>query len=100
AIGRNTGRAVYVAGSRDGRAFSSALAFDGRQFDVAAGGFPSIAVDADHNVYVAWSDNSAGTTDVYVSVSRDRGTTWSASTRVSQGLTLAVYPTIVAGDDR
>src|SRR5207302_3076706 len=62
------------------------------------GGLPTIAVDAAHNVYAAWSDNSAGTTDVYVSVSRNRGATWSVPTRVSRGLTLAIYPTIVAGD--
>jgi hypothetical protein len=98
-VGRSVGRAVRVAASRDGRTFTPSLVFETRQADVAAGGFPSIAVDAAHNVYAAWSDNSAGTTDVYVSVSRTRGATWSAPMRVSRGLTLAVYPTLVAGDD-
>jgi hypothetical protein len=97
-LGRSVFRIVRVASSKDGRAFTSAQVFDGQQFDVAAGGFATIAVDAGHNVYAAWSDNSAGTTDVYISVSRDRGVTWSAPIRIGGGLTLSVYATIVAGD--
>src|SRR5437868_1378519 len=57
-----------------------------------------IAVDRGHNVYVAWADNTAGTIDIYVSVSKDRGATWSAPARVRTGLTVSVFPALVAGD--
>ncbi len=95
---RNVGQWVRVQTWQNGQLVSSSTVFDARQFDAAAGGyFPSVAVDEAHNVYVAWSDNSAGTTDVYVSVSRDRGSTWRTPTRISRNQTVAVYPTIVAG---
>ena len=92
------GRAVLVARSPDGRTFSTNTVISSSLFDLAGSEFPSIAVDAGHNIYATWSDNSAGTTDVYVSVSRDRGKSWGAPIRLSSGLTVSTFPTITAAD--
>ena len=97
-LGKNPSHEIQVAASPDGRTFSASTVVSNPNADLAESEFPSVAVDAAHNVYAAWSDNSAGTVDVYVAVSRDRGKTWSAPIRVSQGQTVATYPTIVAGD--
>ncbi|HZR23670.1 MAG TPA: sialidase family protein [Vicinamibacterales bacterium] len=96
-LNRSHGRSVRVTTFKDGQQKSSTLVIDSSQIDTRAGGFPTLAVDAGHNVYAAWNDNSAGTFDVYVSVSRDHAVTWSTPVRVSHGQTVATYATIVAG---
>jgi hypothetical protein len=52
-------------------------------------GFPSLAVDesggaSDGDLYVVWTDNRAGSADVWLVKSTDAGATWSAPTRVNQ----------------
>jgi uncharacterized protein (TIGR03437 family) len=98
ALGKNPSHEIQVAASPDVHTFSTSTVVSNQKADLAESEFPSIAVDAAHNVYAAWSDNSAGTVDVYIAVSRDRGKSWSAPIRVTQGQTVATYPTIVAGD--
>src|SRR5262249_51764855 len=97
-LGKNPSHEIQVAASPDGRTVSTSTVVRNPNADLPGSEFPSIAVDAAHNVYAAWSDNSAGTVDVYVAISRDLGKTWSAPIRVNQGQTVATYPTIVAGD--
>jgi hypothetical protein len=97
-IQRNPVNAIKVSMSQDGAAFSYRTAVSSTQFDLGGSPFPSIAVDAAHNIYMAWCGNSAGTWDLYLAVSRDRGQTWSAPVRISQGLTVSTYPTLAAGD--
>lgn len=80
-----------------GRTFTTARIVDRPGHDVG-GGFASAAVDRDHNVYVAWSDDSDGTYQIYLSASRDHGRSWSAPLRVSSPRGVNVYPTVVAGD--
>ncbi|MDE3193775.1 MAG: hypothetical protein KGN00_08835 [Chloroflexota bacterium] len=80
-----------------GRTFTTARVVDRPGHDVG-GGFATAAVDRDHNVYVAWSDDSDGTYQIYLSASRDHGRTWSAPLRVSSPRGANVYPTVVAGD--
>jgi hypothetical protein len=48
-----------------------------------AANFPQIAVDALGNLYVVWSDNSAGHTQVYFTKSTNGGSTWSTPLNVS-----------------
>ena len=98
-LGRNAGTAVVYATSTDGKAFTMGTIFTAPAgVDTNQSPFARIAVDAAHNVYATWSDNSAGTVDVYLSVSRDRAKTWSKPIRVTSGFTVASYPTITAGD--
>jgi uncharacterized protein (TIGR03437 family) len=97
-IGRNPVHSMWAAASPDGSSVSTSVIFSSQQFDLGDSEFPSIAVDDAHNVYAAWSDNSAGTVDVYINISRDRGKTWGAPIRVSHDLSVSTYPTIVAGD--
>lgn len=97
-IGKNPVIGIQAAKSTDGSTFSYSTVVRTPQFDLSGSPFPSIAVDTAHNVYVVWSDNSTGTIDLHMSVSRDRGQTWSAPVRISQGLTVSTYPTLVAGD--
>jgi uncharacterized protein (TIGR03437 family) len=97
-LGRNPVHALYAATSPDGASFSASVIASSQQFDLGDSEFPSVAVDAAHNVYAAWAANTAGTVDIYLSVSRDRARTWSAPIRVSHDLTVATYPTITAGD--
>ena len=97
-LGRNPATGLRAAMSADGATFSFSTVASNSQFDFGGSAFPSLAVDAAHNVYAAWADNSSGTFDIYVSVSRDRAKSWSTPVRVSHGLTVSTYPTLVAGD--
>jgi hypothetical protein len=58
--------------------------------------FPVLAIDGGGNLYVVWSDGS----NVYLRTSRDRGDTWSATTRVNPPALdgANIMPWIVAGD--
>src|SRR5438093_91380 len=62
------------------------ISFEVRALPASPGGiagdiFPGIAVDADGNLYGTWIDEADH--NVYVSVSRDRGTAWSAPLHVN-----------------
>ncbi|HEV8242068.1 MAG TPA: Ig-like domain repeat protein, partial [Thermoanaerobaculia bacterium] len=58
--------------------------------------FPVLAVDGGGNLYVVWSDGS----NVFLRTSRDRGDSWSATTRVNPPALdgANIMPWIVAGD--
>lgn len=58
----------------------------------------SAAVDAAGNVYGVYADTNADGCDVYVSVSTDRGETWSQY-RVNPDDGCATFPWVAAGDD-
>lgn len=55
------------------------------------------AVDADGNLYAVWADSSYGP-HIKMSVSRDRGASWSSPTQVSTTYGTHIMPWIVAGD--
>src|SRR5881397_1109698 len=62
------------------------ISFEVRALPASPGGivgdiFPGVAVDADGNLYGTWVDEADH--NVYVSASRDRGTTWSAPLHVN-----------------
>src|SRR5579872_1177564 len=97
-IGKIPVSGFQVTMSPDGANFSSSTVISSPRFDLGGTLIAPIAVDGGHNLYVAWSDNSAGAWHIYLSVSRDRGQTWSTPVRVSQGLTASTYPTLAAGD--
>lgn len=66
-------------------------AWEGSDHDAA------VAVDAAGNVYYLWLSTDRMP---YLAVSRDLGTTWSAAMPVApEGLTYALFPSIVAGDE-
>jgi len=44
---------------------------------------PSIALDADNAIYIAWTDNRGGNNDIYFSLSTDGGLSFSANVRVN-----------------
>lgn len=44
---------------------------------------PSLAVDADGNIYVAWEDERNGDYDIYFAKSIDGGVTWSTNVKVN-----------------
>jgi hypothetical protein len=45
--------------------------------------YPTIAVDWQNNVHVAWQDNTSGVYQIYYRKSTDGGSTWTAATRLS-----------------
>ena len=57
--------------------------------------FPAIASDRSGNLYVTWSDLHA----IYLSISRDHGSTWSKPRKISRGSGnhSAVFPYVIAG---
>jgi hypothetical protein len=62
--------------------------------------FPVIAIDNSGNLYVAWSEKSASTYDIYYTSSTDRGNTWRTPVRVNTtDLKLNIFPYIAAGSD-
>ena len=56
-------------------------------------GSPQVAADAKGTLYATFDDQR----HVYVAHSTDLGATWSEPRRVDTGLTVAAYPTLVAG---
>ena len=48
-----------------------------------ANGFPQIAVDSKHRLYVTWSDYRNGDLDVFLATSDDKGKHWSSPVRVN-----------------
>ncbi|MDE1849440.1 MAG: exo-alpha-sialidase, partial [Candidatus Micrarchaeota archaeon] len=64
----------------------------------ALGGFPSIAIDKEGNLYAVWSDNSAGNYNVYMSVSKDKGVSWGTPIKVNAQPGQHFKPWAVAGN--
>ncbi len=63
--------------------------------------FITSALDKAGNVYVAWSRDEAGSTDVgtYLAVSKDKGKTFGKPVKVNSGpLHDSVFPWVIAGD--
>ena len=58
-------------------------------------GAPQLAVDASGTAYLVWDNGH----HIVLSHSTDNGATWSAPTPVDQGVPVAAYPAIVAGDN-
>ena len=60
---------------------------------------PSLAVDADGTVYLAWHDLRAGQSDIYFAASRDGGATFSANRRLNddRGEAYQFHPSLGAG---
>ena len=65
---------------------------------ISQGGFPVISVDRGGNVHAVWSDNSTGSYNVYLSTSKDRGSTWSAPFMVDSQNGQHFKPWVVAGN--
>ncbi|HEV8361137.1 MAG TPA: sialidase family protein [Candidatus Thermoplasmatota archaeon] len=109
------GRPVTVLRSFDAGATWDAVPLPAATGQPAFGGimhfiFPLVAVDAAGTVYAAWSEDpeaapqlwtlggkSVMTPKVFLSVSKDRGATWSAAMRMSPPDRAAVLPALVAG---
>jgi hypothetical protein len=63
--------------------------------------FITSALDSAGNIYVVWSRDEAGSTDVgtYLAVSKDKGRTFSTPVRMnSGGVRNSVFPWVIAGD--
>lgn len=97
---------LYIADCDDGgpRAFVStdgAQSFESRRVADREGFanvlFPIVAVDAAGNAYMTWSEQRDGGADVLVSVSTDRGATWSEAAVVNAPGTTAIMPWVEAG---
>lgn len=92
-------RNLYLAKSPDGVLFSNTLVYSAPMgFDVA-GIFPVIAIDRADNLYIAWSERATpyGPSVTKVSVSSDKGVTWSGPRTLSSPTGSAVLPWLVAG---
>lgn len=100
AVGAMNQHKIGISSSNDlGKTFTDTLVVDRGNYDVSAGGFGSLAVDKSHNIYVTWADNSSGKIEIYLSISKDRGKSWSKPTKVSSASEkISILPTIVAGD--
>jgi hypothetical protein len=91
------GHTLYIARSTDG-----GLTFVVKQVYAATPStslvnvFPSLAVDRGSNLYIVFSDSH----NVFFTVSKDQGATWSVPVRVSNGSDTksAIGPWITAGD--
>ncbi len=92
---------IYVAVSHDrGATFTNHKAM---AFPVGANAgnlFPAMALDRAGNVYVtaAKADVEGGRADVMLSVSKDKGETWSAPMVVNKTRGTHVFPWVAAGD--
>lgn len=81
---------MFTASQDGGKSFSHARAvihtapimFAVQTLD-RANGFPQIAVDRKHRIYVTWSDYRNGDLDVFISSSSDRGRHWTPAARVN-----------------
>lgn len=61
--------------------------------------FPTIAVDPAGTLYVAWSEDTDQGDDVYLSRSKDNGTSWSTPAKLNRGGTSGVMPWVSAGNE-
>ncbi len=96
-----TVRLLLVGKSTDGGAtWHNHLAYAGPLGTSIQNLFPAIAVDHEGTVYAAFSTQLPGSLmGVYVTRSRDGGSTWSSAQRVNPSGQTAVFPAIAAGDD-
>ena len=94
-------RLLLIGRSTDGGAtWTNTLVYAGPVGTSIANLFPVLALDNGGNVYAAFSTQLAGSlAGVYLTVSTDRGSTWSAVQRVSPADQTAVFPAIAAGDN-
>jgi len=58
--------------------------------------YPSIAVDKDNHIHVAWQDNTSGDYQIYYRKSTDGGSTWTAMKRLSWTEGFSVNPDLLA----
>jgi len=58
--------------------------------------YPSISVDMDNHIHVAWHDNTSGEYQIYYKKSTDGGSTWTAMKRLSWTGGLSVNPDLLA----
>jgi len=91
--------AVSVDGAKTFQYHLVAQMNEAQQFSLIRGEtFFPIAVDTVGNVYVAWSDNSMGPFNIFLSSSRDKGNDWSSPIIVNNvGMGMFVYPWLAAG---
>ncbi len=59
--------------------------------------YPSVAVSGS-NVHVVWNDNRDGNMEIYYKFSTDRGTTWSADTRLTNAIRFSRKPSLAISD--
>jgi hypothetical protein len=95
-----TTRLLVVSRSADGGAtWSSHLAYAGPLGTSIQNLFPVITVDHGGTVYAGFSTQLPGQSmGVYLTMSGDRGVTWSSALRVSAADHSAVFPAITSGD--
>ena len=90
---------IWVAHStNDGLTWTDVMAFNGPATDSYNHIFPIISVDAVGNVYAAWSDDH----NVFLTVSRNFGATWSPRIQVTNsardgGYQTHIFPWMAAG---
>jgi len=93
----SSGNTLYMARSTDGgKSFLVNLVYTAAPGTSLVNVFPSLAVDRAGNLYIAFSDSHS----VFLTVSRDQGTTWTVPVRVSNGsgTKSAIGPWVTAGD--
>jgi len=56
---------------------------------------PTITVDSDHNLFLAWEDQLPDSTEILFSRSSDNGSTWSLPANISRNSGLSVRPRII-----
>ena len=79
----NRNRDIYFAKSTDGGAtFGANVRVDDTGASSSAQCIPSIAIDKNGDIYVAWYDNRGGNPDIYFAKSTDGGATFGANVRV------------------
>lgn len=56
--------------------------------------FPSIAIDSNDNIHLAWYDSTPGNSEIYYKRSTNGGVTWSSTKRLSWNASSSMYVTI------
>ena len=57
---------------------------------------PTIAIDKDNNIHIAWQDNNSGYYEIYYKKSVDGGNTWTGAKRLTWSESSSLYPDILA----